>query len=317
MPSSDYPDTTSTDPETTIRRSLWRYPSLFANRADVLYHLFCIIGNGYDWVNGELVGIDHGMPWEDRPISKPDDSPLMAEIHAELQAEEDAKRARNRGDIERWAADTGSLTRFESGSGGPGWRPTAHDISQYQYLWAVPDDVTDEWRRVWQEARDLFIPMYRDLLTPREIEQARTSWENFRSYRGTGIDVTLPFPFTDPTCPHCGKTARPSWSHETYTCRACLPAATVSLCQSEQHNDTVHGGPPHHPDIVRAWLAGQRRDPLVVALRAALDRIAADGLFDWGPKTGSYAEGAYDRAHSIFYGIEAALHDAISTTEED
>lgn len=32
------------------------YPSLFLYEADVLHHLFFVIGNGYEWENGELVG---------------------------------------------------------------------------------------------------------------------------------------------------------------------------------------------------------------------------------------------------------------------
>ena len=41
--------------ELTIQDCFDNYPSLFKERADVLNHLFCTIGNGYDWVNGELV----------------------------------------------------------------------------------------------------------------------------------------------------------------------------------------------------------------------------------------------------------------------
>lgn len=32
-----------------------KYPSLFRRRWEVLNHLFCVIGNGFEWVNGELV----------------------------------------------------------------------------------------------------------------------------------------------------------------------------------------------------------------------------------------------------------------------
>ena len=39
----------------TIRDCFDNYPCLFKERADVLNQLFCTIGNGYRWVNGELV----------------------------------------------------------------------------------------------------------------------------------------------------------------------------------------------------------------------------------------------------------------------
>lgn len=42
-------------PEKTIKCCLIYYPTLFSNRADVLNHLFLTVGNGYEWVNGELV----------------------------------------------------------------------------------------------------------------------------------------------------------------------------------------------------------------------------------------------------------------------
>ena len=41
--------------ELTIQDMFDEYPTLFKERADCLNHLFCTIGNGYEWVNGELV----------------------------------------------------------------------------------------------------------------------------------------------------------------------------------------------------------------------------------------------------------------------
>ena len=42
-------------PENTIKECLLYHPNLFGNRADVMGYLFLTIGNGYSWVNGELV----------------------------------------------------------------------------------------------------------------------------------------------------------------------------------------------------------------------------------------------------------------------
>lgn len=41
--------------ELTIQKMFDEYPTLFKERADCLNHLFCTIGNGYEWINGELV----------------------------------------------------------------------------------------------------------------------------------------------------------------------------------------------------------------------------------------------------------------------
>ena len=41
--------------QNNIRESLLYYPGIFDNALDVLHHMYCVIGNGYKWVNGELV----------------------------------------------------------------------------------------------------------------------------------------------------------------------------------------------------------------------------------------------------------------------
>lgn len=41
--------------EQTIKQMVERYPMLFMHRAAALDHLFCVIGNGYEWIDGELV----------------------------------------------------------------------------------------------------------------------------------------------------------------------------------------------------------------------------------------------------------------------
>ena len=43
--------------ELTIQLMFDEYPTLFKERADCLNHLFCTIGNGYVWQNGELIEI--------------------------------------------------------------------------------------------------------------------------------------------------------------------------------------------------------------------------------------------------------------------
>ncbi len=40
--------------ETTKNLMMDAYPSLFPEEADALHHLFFVLGNGYDWVGGEL-----------------------------------------------------------------------------------------------------------------------------------------------------------------------------------------------------------------------------------------------------------------------
>lgn len=44
--------------EDTLRTSLLLFPGIHPNALTVYDHLFCVIGNGYSWENGELV--EHG-----------------------------------------------------------------------------------------------------------------------------------------------------------------------------------------------------------------------------------------------------------------
>lgn len=39
----------------TLVDSIRKYPTLFRTGGDVMRHMFCVLGNGYHWVNGELV----------------------------------------------------------------------------------------------------------------------------------------------------------------------------------------------------------------------------------------------------------------------
>jgi hypothetical protein len=41
----------------TLYVSMAAYSSIHPNRAAVLNHFFCVIGNGYEWINGELVRV--------------------------------------------------------------------------------------------------------------------------------------------------------------------------------------------------------------------------------------------------------------------
>jgi hypothetical protein len=38
----------------TIERSMSRYPSLYASRTGVLDHMYCVIGGGHEWIDGEI-----------------------------------------------------------------------------------------------------------------------------------------------------------------------------------------------------------------------------------------------------------------------
>lgn len=56
--------------EELISRSLTDYPDLFPDRRYVLDHLFCVIGNGYEWCRGGLVDRFPGLRDVEREFHK-------------------------------------------------------------------------------------------------------------------------------------------------------------------------------------------------------------------------------------------------------
>ena len=46
----------------TIKYCIMNYPAIFSNVADVMDHLFLTVGNGYEWVNGELIDKGDNIP---------------------------------------------------------------------------------------------------------------------------------------------------------------------------------------------------------------------------------------------------------------
>lgn len=112
---------------------------------DVLHHLFCVIGNGYKWVDGELVPIDlerEVSPYKD--VVEPDLSrfrelleglpePLLQEMLRERATELEAERQVAVEATERsknWGY--GDVTEFYPESG-------------YAKLFHIPSDVKPDW----------------------------------------------------------------------------------------------------------------------------------------------------------------------------
>ena len=42
------------NPDERVRQSIERWPSIHRHRGDVLEHWFYVLGNGHDWVDGEI-----------------------------------------------------------------------------------------------------------------------------------------------------------------------------------------------------------------------------------------------------------------------
>jgi len=56
----------------TVQYQLMRYPSLYQNRSDCFIHLFLTGGNGYFWLNGELIDMheETELPTEPNTVDR-------------------------------------------------------------------------------------------------------------------------------------------------------------------------------------------------------------------------------------------------------
>lgn len=138
-------------PEETIRYAIRNFPTLFhdTGRAGVLHHLFFVNGNGYDWVNGELVDPYDNEEYE-RPRRPIEDAPeILRDIYETVEREIAAIRQEVRENLDEYCAMMV-------------W-PAPHRVyplCQYADVLNIPDDVTADWKAAAVEALEFFAPMY-------------------------------------------------------------------------------------------------------------------------------------------------------------
>lgn len=126
--------------ENTIQWVLDLYPDLNPTRKHVLNHLFCVIGNGYHWVNGELV----------------DDDPL----HKRYKMIGKIKRAK--GPNEDLWNQYSAIQKLHAEKI-PDFKPNPkmvfhwYPLSQHSYLFDYPDDIKPDWLAVLNECKELLI----------------------------------------------------------------------------------------------------------------------------------------------------------------
>jgi len=61
----------------TLRSMLLKYPAIFPNALAAYDHLFCVVGNGYSWENGQLVDSSDKMISQEEAILKSIDFHLV------------------------------------------------------------------------------------------------------------------------------------------------------------------------------------------------------------------------------------------------
>ena len=131
--------------ENTMQWMMDFYPEIYPTRKHCLNQLFCVIGNGYKWVNGELVEKD----------SKSNRYKMIVDIERAHGDMEDFwwEHYRQEQELLKYLGEDG-----DSGSSGRqhyylSWYPVC-DLS---YIFRYPDDITFSWRRALEECKLLLI----------------------------------------------------------------------------------------------------------------------------------------------------------------
>lgn len=128
--------------EDTLQYMADFYPDIFPTRKHCLDHLFCVIGNGYEWVNGELVDDDN--KYEKRyklrkPIKKAEfwreeHWYQMNEFYNDLRGLDEKQKIPMQYNFE--------------------WYPLS---KKYSALFTYPEDIKDDWKALLEECKQMLI----------------------------------------------------------------------------------------------------------------------------------------------------------------
>lgn len=167
------------------------FPTLFKERADCLNHLFCTIGNGYEWEDGELVdGVDYdddyikhlesemvnGKAYQHNKYSLRDDyiaNDYIAEKFIHPYDEYFTVENRVRG-ILREPDDV----YYEEPDRKKRWSFYLQGYSQFARIRNVPSNVKDDWLKGVHECTEILLEDGYDLVTPIDTE---ANWKQYIS----------------------------------------------------------------------------------------------------------------------------------------
>ena len=137
----------------TVKSAIWQYPSLFHNRTEVLHHLFCVLGNGFDWEDGELVD-----RWQDeRPddlyerINRVDEGEAeLRESRPEIAESFEEERKERLAEADYARANIEILTDLTAPLGREPYPPLGYHGTANGYA-ALPEDAKPDWAEAYYE----------------------------------------------------------------------------------------------------------------------------------------------------------------------
>lgn len=128
--------------ETTIQEMFDHYPLLYSTRKECLDHLFCTIGNGYEWKWGQLI-YDDGNSLRDKDMHDADYAkPFHAKAHQSIK---NIKARQKRNAVFEKAGITKSDDEHH-------WYPLSKEFS---YLFHVPRNAKQDWKDAAEECKKM------------------------------------------------------------------------------------------------------------------------------------------------------------------
>ena len=118
------------------------YPTLFPTRKHCLNHLFCVVGNGYEWVNGELVNNDNEYAKRYKLVKPIEKAKFRNESYWNGM-NKFYTTLYNLGDKQKIPLEYNFT-----------WYPLS---KKYFYLYNYPEDIKDDWRTLLKECKQLLI----------------------------------------------------------------------------------------------------------------------------------------------------------------
>lgn len=124
--------------EDTLQYMADFYPEIFPTRKHCLDHLFCVIGNGFKWVNGELV--DNDDKYQKRyKLRKPIKKAEFLREENWYQMNEFYNGLHNLDEKQKIQMQY----NFE-------WYPLS---KRYSALYTYPENIKDDWKELLEECR--------------------------------------------------------------------------------------------------------------------------------------------------------------------
>lgn len=130
--------------EDTLQKMIDLFPDLFPTRKHTLNQLFCVIGNGFTWLNGELICDDEFLK---------DNNTVWNRYSLNYHI----KRAKGQNEEIYWngVKRHKHLKEINSNHKIPihyrfEWYPL---LKEYSYLYNYPIDIKDDWKKILEETK--------------------------------------------------------------------------------------------------------------------------------------------------------------------